>query len=178
MPKFDTKLWILETRLTVKLYIFLQSSRWWLQFGHRCRYWCFRWVTAITSTRCKYHKYNSPPTFWLWWISRIRQNWCWYFIRGREYLQDITSDISSAKRFRKIIENLHCKDNDKALPTANPQHDKLHKVRPRIHHLSESIAKTYKHSSLLYMCRWINDTLQRTVEFQTRYDAEARQTWL
>lgn len=59
------------------------------------------------------------------------------------------SQIMTAKRFKKIIENIHCNNNLANLPRSNPQHDKLHKLRPIIDLLNSNIENCYSASSFL-----------------------------
>lgn len=59
------------------------------------------------------------------------------------------AQVMSSKRYKKLIENIHLNDNTKAAPKGEKGYDKLHKVRPLIDMLNESITKPYKHSSFL-----------------------------
>lgn len=61
--------------------------------------------------------------------------------------QEISS-IMSAKRFKKILSNLHINDNQKAVPRDEPEFDKLSKVRPLITHLEKKFQEEYSNSSI------------------------------
>lgn len=57
--------------------------------------------------------------------------------------------VMTAKRFKKITETLHVNDNSTNPPRGQPGHDKLHKVRPILSQLKDSICKAYEPSSTL-----------------------------
>ena len=57
---------------------------------------------------------------------------------SKELGQERISSVFSYHRFRDIFRFLHCNDNSTALPRDNPDHDKLHKIRPVMKLLQES----------------------------------------
>lgn len=59
------------------------------------------------------------------------------------------SKVMTAKRFKKLIENIHCNNNETNSPRSAPNHDKLHKVRPLIDSLNTNIRIFYKPTSFL-----------------------------
>lgn len=50
---------------------------------------------------------------------------------------NIIQNTMSVNKFEEIRKNLHFNDNNKMLPAENPEHDRLHKIRPLITHLQE-----------------------------------------
>jgi hypothetical protein len=59
------------------------------------------------------------------------------------------SNVISAKRFKKIVENIHLNDNQSNKDRTDPDYDKLHKVRPVIEQLNLNFKKNIKSSSYL-----------------------------
>lgn len=59
------------------------------------------------------------------------------------------SQVMPAKRFKKLIENVHCNNNENILPHNHAKHDKLHKIRPIICKLKENCDKCYTSSSFV-----------------------------
>lgn len=59
------------------------------------------------------------------------------------------SEVMSARRFKKLVENIHCNDNTTNTPRDQAGHDKLHKLRPLITGLNKNIMKVYDSSSFL-----------------------------
>lgn len=59
------------------------------------------------------------------------------------------STVMTANRFKKIIENLHCNDNETQTSKSDPNYDKLHKVKPLLEVLNENVRKVYKPSSVV-----------------------------
>lgn len=55
--------------------------------------------------------------------------------------------IMTLNRYKKIIENLHCNDNERVFDKNHSKHDKLHKVRPLLDMLNANLGKVYKPSS-------------------------------
>lgn len=53
-----------------------------------------------------------------------------YWSKELEY--DLVRYVMSLKKFEKIRQFLHFNDNSKHLPRGNPDHDRLHKIRPII----------------------------------------------
>ncbi|XP_063219241.1 piggyBac transposable element-derived protein 4-like [Bacillus rossius redtenbacheri] len=63
--------------------------------------------------------------------------------------QPTISQVMTCKRFKKITETIHINDNQTILPRDHPNNDKLHKVRPLITNLNNTIAEAYTASSVL-----------------------------
>lgn len=59
------------------------------------------------------------------------------------------SSVMTASRFKKIVENLHCNDNETQTPKSDPNYDKLHKVKPLLEVLNGNVRKVYKPSSVV-----------------------------
>ena len=57
------------------------------------------------------------------------------------------SQVMTSKRFKKLVETIHVNDNQKNLPRSDPQHDKLHKVRPLVDHLNKTISEALNPSN-------------------------------
>lgn len=57
--------------------------------------------------------------------------------------------VMTANRFKKIIENLHCNDNETQPPKSDPNFDKQHKVKPLVELLNENVRKVYKPSGVV-----------------------------
>lgn len=62
---------------------------------------------------------------------------------------EAVASVMTANRFKKIVENLHCNDNDTQPPKTDPKFDKLHKVKPMVDVLNENIRKVYKPSDVV-----------------------------
>lgn len=62
---------------------------------------------------------------------------------------DSVASVMTANRFKKIVENLHCNDNETQPPKSDPNYDKLHKVKPLLEFLNENIRKVYKPSGVV-----------------------------
>lgn len=64
---------------------------------------------------------------------------------------DVIADTMPAKRFKKIVENIHLNDNATQVPRSDPAYDKLHKIRPIVDMLNSVISNTkiYKPSSFV-----------------------------
>lgn len=62
---------------------------------------------------------------------------------SKELGQERISSVFSYHRFKDIFRFLHCNDNSTALPRDNPNHDKLHKVRPVMKLLQESFKECW-----------------------------------
>ena len=63
--------------------------------------------------------------------------------------QRIISQVMTCKRFKKITETIHLNDNETNNPRDHPNYDKIHKVRPLITYLNNTIDKAYKACSVL-----------------------------
>lgn len=50
---------------------------------------------------------------------------------------EAVASVMTANRFKKIVENLHCNDNETQPPKSDPKFDKLHKVKPLLDILNE-----------------------------------------
>ena len=61
----------------------------------------------------------------------------WSTVYGNEMIRN----TMASKRFEKIRQFLQFNDNTRDLPVANPDHDRLHKVRPVIEHLRVKFAQ-------------------------------------
>lgn len=59
----------------------------------------------------------------------------------------VISNVMNSKRYKKIVEVLHCNDNNTDTPRSDPAHDKLHKLRPIIDKINGNIKKVYVNSS-------------------------------
>lgn len=59
------------------------------------------------------------------------------------------ADVMSSKRFRKLLENIHCNNNETQKPRDHPEYDKLHKLRPLIEKLLNNCRCNYDPSSYL-----------------------------
>lgn len=59
------------------------------------------------------------------------------------------ASVMTANRFKKIIENLHCNDNDTQPLKSDPNFDKLHKIKPLLEFLNEKVRKVYKPSGVI-----------------------------
>lgn len=62
---------------------------------------------------------------------------------------DSIASVMTANRFKKIVENLHCNDNETQPPKSDPNFDKLHKVKPLLDVLNENVRKVYKPSGVV-----------------------------
>lgn len=62
---------------------------------------------------------------------------------------DSVASVMTANRFKKIIENLHCNNNETQPPKSDPNYDKLHKIKPLSELLNENIRKVYKPSGVV-----------------------------
>lgn len=62
---------------------------------------------------------------------------------------DAVAKVMTANRFKKIIENLHCNDNETQAPKSDPSHDKLHKVKPLLDLLNQNVRKVYTPSGVV-----------------------------
>lgn len=62
---------------------------------------------------------------------------------------DSVAKVMTANRFKKIIENLHCNDNETQAPKSSPNHDKLHKVKPLLDLLNQNVRKVYRPSGVV-----------------------------
>lgn len=64
---------------------------------------------------------------------------------------DTIANVMTAKRFKKILENVHLNDNESQVPRSDPAHDKLFKLRPLIEMIQKNIANEefYRPSSFL-----------------------------
>ncbi|KAJ6649681.1 PiggyBac transposable element-derived protein 4 [Pseudolycoriella hygida] len=62
---------------------------------------------------------------------------------------EAVASVTTANRFKKIVENMHCNDNEKQLPKSHPNHDKLHKIKPIIELLNANSRKVYKPSDVV-----------------------------
>jgi hypothetical protein len=60
----------------------------------------------------------------------------------------VVSDVMTTKRFKKILEALHCNDNYTNPPRGDPNHDKIHKVRPIIDKLNKTCNDNYQPSAI------------------------------
>lgn len=61
---------------------------------------------------------------------------------------DSIASVVTRNRFLKITSILHLNDNFPHFPKVDPKHDKLHRVRPVVEALNESIKAVYKLSNL------------------------------
>jgi len=52
-----------------------------------------------------------------------------------------------SKRLKKLVETIHVNDNQINFPRSDPQHDKLHKVRPSVDHLNKTISQALNPSN-------------------------------
>ena len=57
----------------------------------------------------------------------------------------------TSKRFKKLVETIHVNDNQKFFPRSDPQHDKLHKVRPLVDNLNKTISQAFNPSSSVFV---------------------------
>ena len=64
------------------------------------------------------------------------------------YGPSLIKETMSSKRFEKIRQFLHFNDNNLQVPKNDPQHDRLHKVRPFIKHLQTKFAQVPFEESL------------------------------
>lgn len=62
---------------------------------------------------------------------------------------DSVDSVMTANRFKKIVENFHCNDNETQPPKSDQNYDKLHKVRPLLEVLNENIRKVYQPSDVV-----------------------------
>lgn len=62
---------------------------------------------------------------------------------------EAVANVMTANRFKKIVENLHCNDNESQPPKSDPNFDKLHKVKPLLDVLNETVRKVYKPSEVV-----------------------------
>lgn len=60
---------------------------------------------------------------------------------------ETVSNVMPLNRYKKIIENVHCNDNNNIFAKSHPKNDKLHKLRPLIDMLNANLGKVYKPSS-------------------------------
>lgn len=59
------------------------------------------------------------------------------------------ADMMTKNRFKKLTENLHCNDNEKAVPKGQIGYDRLHKLRPLIDALNLRLPEVYTPSDTL-----------------------------
>lgn len=71
------------------------------------------------------------------------------------------ASVMTASRYKKIIENLHCNDNETQPPKSDPNYDKLHKVKPLLESLNENVRRIYQPSSIV--------TVDESIPFKGRY---------
>lgn len=62
---------------------------------------------------------------------------------------DSVASVMTANRFKKIVENIHCNNNETQQSKNHPNYDKLHKVKPLVELLNETIRKIYKPSDIV-----------------------------
>lgn len=75
---------------------------------------------------------------------------------------EAVASVMTANRFKKIVENLHCNDNELQPPKTDPKFDKLHKVKPMLDRLNEKIREVYKPSDVVT----VDDSM---IPFKGRY---------
>jgi hypothetical protein len=61
---------------------------------------------------------------------------------------DAIADVMTSKRFKNLVVNIHCNNNENKKPRNNAEYDKLHKLRPFIEKL-RNCKDNYKLSSFL-----------------------------
>ena len=62
---------------------------------------------------------------------------------------DGIADVMMSKRFKKLLENIHCNNNETKKPRDHAEYDKLHKVRPFIEKVLRNCKDNYEPSSFL-----------------------------
>lgn len=62
---------------------------------------------------------------------------------------ECVASVMTADRFKKIIENIHCNDNETQPHKSDPAFDKLHKVKPIVELLNASSRSIYKPSGVV-----------------------------
>jgi hypothetical protein len=62
---------------------------------------------------------------------------------------DAIADVMMSKRFKKLVENIHCNNNETKKPRDHAEYDKLHKLRPFIEKLLQNCKDNYEPSSFL-----------------------------
>ncbi|KAJ8882206.1 hypothetical protein PR048_018694 [Dryococelus australis] len=60
----------------------------------------------------------------------------------------VIKDTMSCNKFENICTNLHFSNNKDAIPSGQPRHNRLHKIRPVINHLNEKFATVPMDDSL------------------------------
>ncbi|XP_047106220.1 piggyBac transposable element-derived protein 5-like [Schistocerca piceifrons] len=56
------------------------------------------------------------------------------------------ANVMTSKRLTKIVENVHCNNNETAKPRNYPEYDKMHKLQPLIEKLLQSCENNYEPS--------------------------------
>jgi len=62
---------------------------------------------------------------------------------------DEIADVMKCKRFKKLLENIHCNSNETKTPRDHAEYDKLHKIRPFIETVLRNCKGNYEPSSFL-----------------------------
>lgn len=62
---------------------------------------------------------------------------------------DAVASVMTANRFKKIVENMHCNDNETQPPKSSANFDKLHKVKPLVELLNIKSRSIYKPSGVV-----------------------------
>jgi len=60
---------------------------------------------------------------------------------------DAIADVMMSKRFKKLLENIHCNNNETKKPRDHAEYDKLHKLRPFIEKVLQNCKDNYEPSS-------------------------------
>lgn len=66
-------------------------------------------------------------------MNNRRNYWC------KTIGHPIVMDVMGVNKFEEIKKYLHFNDNSTVLPVRDPNHDRLHKIRPVIDHLQKKI---------------------------------------
>lgn len=59
----------------------------------------------------------------------------------------VVERVMTLNRFKKMVENLHCNNNEYIFAKSDPRYDKLHKLRPLLDMLNDQLVKVYHPSS-------------------------------
>jgi hypothetical protein len=59
------------------------------------------------------------------------------------------TDVMTSKRFKKLVENIHCNNYETKMPRDHAEYDKLHKLRPFIEKFLQKSKDNYEPSSFL-----------------------------
>jgi len=62
---------------------------------------------------------------------------------------DAITDVMTNKRFKKLLRNIHCNNNETKKPRDHAEYDKLHKLRPLIEKVLQNCKNNYEPSSFL-----------------------------